>query len=180
MLSSRPNLYSEEVIQQSAEIVYNKFIIAYLKNAGEENPDSDKDCIIKDLVKALWFDDGYRCARELSHCGWECDAEIVEILEKAQFIKCDIVDKLTKEWVVQNNINPELEVGQKCSFTSCGKKYIGTVTRIEKDLAQYLIFCEELGHVKEFDPKSDSQKSLNYTCRTFGTYIKYENAKPCV
>jgi hypothetical protein len=176
MISSRPNLYSESVIQQTAELVYNKFIKAYLKEAGEEDPDSDKDCIIKDLVKALWYDDGYRCARELSHCSWECDAELVEILEEAQISKLDIVDKLVKEWVIENNINPELEIGQKCSFTSQGKKYIGSIIKIEKNLGQYLIFCEALGHVKE----SDKPTKANYSCRTFGTYINYENVKACV
>lgn len=176
MLSSRPNLYSESVIRQTAELVYSKFIVNYLKNAGEENPDADKDYIIKDLVKALWYDDGFRCAKELNHCSWECDAELVDILEQAQNIKYNIIEKLTKEWVVENNINPELEIGQNCSFTSQGKKYIGSIIKIEKERAQYLIFCEALGHVKE----SDKPTKANFSCRSFGIYINYENVKACV
>ena len=96
--------------------------------------------------------------------GIEADLELVEIANGAWFVVNTIKTKLRKGWIEENDISPQFQVGDWVTFSTRFEKFSGEITKIHLGVAQYLVCCPELGHVKE-------------GMGTHGIYVNFEDAE---
>lgn len=152
-MNKRPSVYSEEVAQQVVELMLPK-VIAYLKADGatdDEVGGDELDNIRKELRDAIQFDDdAYKICRNLERGCWEVDDELHDLVGMVAFKRHDVHRKFVKEWVRSQGISAKHKAGDVVTFkTNMGKEERGEVTRVEPEIAQYIIFCEHLGHVRK-------------------------------
>lgn len=163
-MTKRPDLYDEEVSKQVVELMLPK-VVAYLKNGGfsdEELKDGYLDEVRGELCEAIMFDDdAYKICRNLERGSWDADDELHELLGIVPVKRHDVHRKFVKEWVRAEGISAQHRVGDRVTFKLQDKEEHGEVTRIEPEIAQYIIFCSHLGHVRT-------------GCGSHGFYINYE------
>jgi len=128
--------------------------------------DDDEEDILKSLISNYSsFEDGYTFAKKLDeNDSWESDTELVNILDDASNYVREVLIEEEKKWVIENEITPPYQIGDKVSFNYRKKDVIGEIVKIWHDTAKFTIYCESLGHVKS-------------GCGTNGTIINYENVK---
>lgn len=66
--------------------------------------------------------DGYELAKELEYrCSWDIERSDIEILDDMEWIVSELLETAEKQWVIDNDIKPKLEVGAKTKRgTICG------------------------------------------------------------
>jgi len=102
----------------------------------------DEDTI-DDLKKLDPNQDGYKLARELDSKGWEVDAELVSMFENyLSYAYDDALKAATKQWVIENNIQPQFSIGQAVEFKTRLAYIRGTIASIRTDIANYCIIPE--------------------------------------
>ena len=103
--------------------------------------DDLKSCVSQDM-------NGYKLAKDLERsCGWSIDCALVERLDS---IDCYyLLEEATKRWVIENNIQLPKKIGNVVSFWEQGVKITGEVTWLHQETAEYTVFCESEGHVRE-------------------------------
>lgn len=105
--------------------------------ASEKNEADLLDCLTKTFER-YGDDDGYVIARQLEDdFGTESDEELVSIMSKVEIEVEAEIAKLTKEWVVQNNILPKFAVGDQVSAKYGLSHITGKVESINRDRATY-------------------------------------------
>lgn len=157
-MNSRPKINSKEVAVSAARLLLPK-VMSWLK--VDEGKYKDED-IINDLACAMrYHSDGFEIAERLKgDFYWEPDAMLVDILDCHHKHEC--YKDLVREWVKENDIKPQLMIGQSVEYKDPFKIQNGVITKIHYDTAEYEIFSESLGHVKE-------------GCGTYGVIIPYES-----
>lgn len=166
--SKRPSHYDEKIDQEVAQALLPK-VLQWLRSRGEDEPtDEDKQDILAQLTDACRLhDDGYEVAKCLDdrHM-WESDSELVDLLDEVAFARIRSHEKAVEAWVQQHGVVPQYSVGQRVAFKQrrWDKEAVtGEVTAVREKTAQYLVFCESLGHVRA-------------GCGTHGTYVAFEDA----
>lgn len=152
MKTERPKYDYKQMREYTAKKLLQE-VLEWHAQWDEDEP-VDEETILKELENCVGNDDGYEIARSLDQqYNWSPDTSLVEILDNSFFHMHDAQKMLIKKWVTENDIQPEFEVGQTVIFRHFtgegGKVSKGTITRIEKDTAQYVINSKELGHVEE-------------------------------
>lgn len=158
-MTKRPTIRDERVLQAAAKELLAEF------NKGTGEGLSEDDALYSIVEAITWEDDGFRICRELENNGWDCDAEMVDIMDNAAAYKYRHHRELLAEWVKENSITPPLCVSARVRFVHRGEQRVGTIRSINADAAEYTVFCEELGHVRE-------------GLGTHGTIVKYEDCWP--
>lgn len=167
--TKRPSHYDERIDLEVAGALLPK-VLRWLKARGEDEPtEEDRQDILEQLANACRFhDDGYEVAKQLDdrHM-WESDSELVDLLDEVAFARIRAHEKAVEAWVQQHGVAPKYSVGQRVAFKRQRwdkEKVTGEVTAVREKTAQYLVFCESLGHVRE-------------GCGTHGTYVAFEDAE---
>lgn len=143
-MTPRPTLYDPRVLRPAATDLVEDFKRA----TGEKVDEEDAIHSVSEAIR--YDDDGYDVCRNLDNDGWDCDAQMVEIMDNAGFYKSRYHDGLVAEWVKDNNIAPPFPLGTKVRFTRGMKgPLVGEIIRIDSEKAQYLVFCADQGHVRE-------------------------------
>ena len=139
----RPRIYDEENLIATAKR-FAKRLRDHFDGEGEI------EMYERDIVKALPFTqfDGYRIAKSLDQSGYEVDAGVVEIFESAGSVAREENRKRVKQWVIDSGILPAFAVGDLVKAADCGKIVDGEIVRIDSEQAEYVVFCESLGHVR--------------------------------
>ncbi len=104
-----------------------------------------------DLVDGLALHrDGYHLARWLEdQRDWDSDGNLVAILNYASFLRNDIYDQRVRDWVKNNQIHPELSVGDAVRVRDGeGAEHTGQIRCINYEEAQYQVFVESMGHTQ--------------------------------
>lgn len=141
--SERP-AWNEQMLEELANQVGTKIY----EWGQDETP--VEECIeaAKKILKYHINDNGYVLAKELEDCGFEPDAELVEVLDSVWYQKHQILNKYIKQWVANSAIKLELSVGQKViAKLSKGEKECEIVD-LKNETAQYGLWYEGIGHLK--------------------------------
>jgi hypothetical protein len=139
-MSKRPTINDETVIYQAAKILAVK--VAEWLDDGETAP-TDSELIenIKDAIRHN--DDGFDIAVEMQDIGYDPDAELVDILDKAFIIKKALVEEACEDWVIVNKINgPDIKTKVLVNGNT------GIVIKNHKD-GRSTVSIPALGHVLE-------------------------------
>ena len=124
-------------------------VMAWLGGEG-----GSRESVIDDLEKAIAYGlDGYAIAKYLDNdCSWNVDADLVEILENAYWIRSSLHDKAVEAWVLACGIKPRLQLGTpvKVKNRATGNKVLdGQIVSIDEKRGTYTVCIEALGHVRE-------------------------------
>jgi len=145
---TRPRLSSDTISKHVADILLPR-VLLWLK----EDPASDEVERIRDevynAIRRAPHGDSYRIANYLEErYYWSVDSDLVHIFEEVSFISFKKHDELVAAWVQESGVKPKFSVGAKVSFKDDGDTYSGEVTRVNARLGTYVVFCQDLGHVK--------------------------------
>lgn len=167
--TKRPSHYDERVNQAVAEGAL-PHVLRWLKSQGDGDlPEDERQDILEQLVVAFdLHDDGYEVAKVLDdRFMWQVNSELVDVLDSALGTRYRAHDKVVEEWGLQHGLAPKYSVGQRVAFQSLHVprgRLTGEVTVVREKTAQYVVFCEAMGHVREHDGK----------CGARGVYLDYE------
>jgi len=135
----RPTIRDAAVLDRAAEVMWPR-----IQAWNGHDPDRDT---VADLRRALrWTSDGYKLARDLDK--WCPDAALVDILDSAGAELHFAAREETKAWVIANSVETPVLVGSRVAFIRGGNRITGEVARVDADVAEYIVFCESLGHVR--------------------------------
>jgi hypothetical protein len=165
----RPAKNTGEMIEAAVEMIFPS-VWDWLKSAGDSDFSNEEQVNIKkDLRKAIdgcWGDyDGYRIARRLDDsCMWECDAQLVDILDSFWSYIDKVHDVAVQNWVKECGIIPQHSIGDDIEIKIFGKEYSGTIVGVNPLSAKYTVNVPSMGHKKfslvdgapVFEPGSDS------------------------
>jgi hypothetical protein len=164
----RPNRTDPEVLERLLDALMPR-VIQWMKSAGDDTDKFEKSYLKEihdDLRSAVRFDDdAYDIAKMLDNIHyWEVDHELLHLLEDVAYMRIKAHNSLIAEWVNHHGVTPKYSVGQRVTFKHRGKDQVGEVSKVEEQLAQYVVFCESLGHVR---------KGVG----SHGLYVNYENVQ---
>lgn len=98
----------------------------------------------------LFNKDGYKIARKLEKdMYFEPDVSLVDDMDMISNKCRECLGREIQQWVVDCQITPKYEVGDEVKVTVRGVEYIGEISQIYEKTAEYSIFIEELGHVRQ-------------------------------
>ena len=120
---------TDEIIKTAAENTANH--IRYIQ---------DKKTLVESLIYA-WDQtidpNGYQLARILDdECGYDIDTAFVDDLDNMQWEVDKLVKEAREQWIIQNNIQPELEIGTILYRIPLGP---GTIVGIYEHAAGYYL-----------------------------------------
>lgn len=123
------------------------------------NGDGNLDGITRDLTNVLdrnFSMDGYDLAKALDHEGWECDSELVEILEGAAGARSRRYAAACTEWAQIQGLKPP-EIGQRVRVIDPAQSkrlqaegLVGLIRRNNPDATSTVGF-PNLGHIDPTD-----------------------------
>ncbi len=172
MTQKRPELLGEFVARETAEAMLQR-VNAYSMKRGLKNAQVTASYLDRErqqLTKAIME---YKTPREMvafmrglaGHPETVPeDDELVKIMSQAAKKRVEVYHRLVKSWVKDNLVLPTRKLGEKVKFTWQGKPESGIISKIEPETAQYLVFCEHLGHVR-------------VGVGVQGIYVNYEDVK---
>jgi hypothetical protein len=123
----------------------------------------DWNSIRDDLQSAVEFQDEPHVIEEflVEHCYWDASVELRALLSEIEGIRNDLHEYQVKRWVLQNGISPQYSKGQQVTFQRQEERrgdeiiwlgedttYLGEIVGVFEETAEYLVFCEEFGHVR--------------------------------
>jgi hypothetical protein len=151
MTFERPSRNNGPHVMQAAKKIaksLNDWAVA--AGDGPSNETEHKDLIDFLVDHVLEWDDGYKLTKRLEwNLSWDCDSEVVDILDKAQLILNSCYSEATKEWVKSHGIELTLSVGDKASSTMLNSSFEGEIVGVHPDTAEYTVYYESAGHVKQ-------------------------------
>lgn len=172
MTQQRPGLHSEFVARETAEAMLQR-VNAYSMKRGTKNAELTDNYLTHERNQLTLAIMNYKSPREMvafmrgqpDHPELVAeDDELVKIMAQVAKKKTEVYHRLIKSWVKDNCVSTTKRVGDKIKFMREGALETGVISRIETDTAQYIVFCEHLGHVKS---------GLGVQ----GIYVNYEDVK---
>lgn len=139
-MTERPKQNDPEVIEYAVSAILPE-VMLWLANGGDSSKESE---VRGDLSEVLRFaSDGYELCRQLEkHSGWDCNRELVDILDCADLWSAH--RELERRWVSAYRVFPALAVGAQIAF----KGHPAEISKIDLGEGKYTIFCSALGHVR--------------------------------
>jgi hypothetical protein len=139
----RPKRFSENVLEETVDLMMPSVMKWFGSSEDEEE--------IRDNIKQVleFEDDSYQIAKELEdNLYWSVDRELINVLDEVKWRRDEAHKGVVYAWVVQNCVTPKLTLEQKVQFRHKGRILEGIVTKIYESEAKYLVFSEELGHIR--------------------------------
>jgi hypothetical protein len=98
----------------------------------------------------LFNSDGYELARDLEkEMDVQSDSELVDDMNSISYHCHSCLRENVENWVKDCEITPKYSIGDEVSVWVKNVNYIGEISKIYERTAEYSIFIEELGHVRE-------------------------------
>lgn len=135
----RPTLRDAAVLDRAVEVMWPR-----VQAWDGHDPNRDEKSALRKALR--WNTDGFKIARDLD--AWCPDAALVEILDSAGEELRFAVREEAKAWVAANGLATPICIGARVAFERGGNRITGTVTVRDAASAEYLVFCESLGHVR--------------------------------
>lgn len=136
MTNPRPTVTREIKLQAASRIVED------LIDSGLLDASQDRDVAASDIAaSAQQYSDGYIIAKRLDdYHGWECDKQMVDVLDGFASVVGDIIRAAEKRWARDENIQPQLKSGDRIILKSWRGEEHGIIDGInEHGAAQYLV-----------------------------------------
>ena len=148
---ARPTNRDASVIEACVAEVADEII--EWKGSTHRSEETELEEVKEDLRKLFKYgvrDNGYKMTRKLDDMGWDCDSELVEILDGAWVSENRALTKVIKEWVEQEGIKPAHSIGDWVVYKHHKYGEIQVeITKINEEVATYRLTCEGIGHIKE-------------------------------
>lgn len=142
----RPNGQSDEVLA----IVANGLMPEILRWGSWEENDREVQEVAEQILEVMEISrDGYKMAKALEdRHGWDGDADLVDILEGADFYGAERTAVLA--WIRDNDVTPAFEVGKQVKIKVGREKTVhdGEIVTVTED-GNYCVMVPELGHVRK-------------------------------
>ncbi len=87
---------------------------------------------------------------------WNPDADLVIIMESIPFIRYDTHHKAVEKWVKENNIKPQLSIGDKVSWKGCDGNKTGIISDIKLETGSYVIETNNKRYIVPFEDASSA------------------------
>jgi|GEM_PF-4275243 len=151
--TKRPAKNTEENIEAAIDMLFPS-VWDWLQSAGDSQYENEeREGVRKDLKKAITSCvgdyDGYKIAKNLDDwCMWECDAQLVDILDSFWHFSDRVHHEAVKQWVQEQSINPQHSIGDNITVKVLDKEYTGVVVGLNPVSATYTVNISELGHKK--------------------------------
>lgn len=145
----RPARDSEDVLQRVAQQLCAQLGFPTTEKeektgVGDESEYAD---ILNVLIDAVPDLDGYGLARALeSDHYWEIDAGMVSTLDNAPYLHRCEYNKQVQAWVTNYELEPKYAQGTQCTVVRRGKRYRGTIIKVDAKNLTYTVAVPELGH----------------------------------
>jgi len=98
----------------------------------------------------LFHCDGYELARDLEKdMGFDSDRNLVDDMDCISDECRNCLNENIEKWAQECNITPKYSIGDEVKLKMDNVEYIGEIAEINLKRAFYVIFVEELGHVRE-------------------------------
>lgn len=149
MIPPRPDITKKD--KGAIKYVASKLLKKVKDWASQDGDDDVCQKEIEDILSESYDWDGYHLAKryEEIYLLSNVDANLVEILDDAEYIFANYqIDKI-KEWVSEYNIEPKFKVGDKVMADLNRLRYEGEIVRVYNENATYVVYVESMGHVKE-------------------------------
>ncbi len=170
MTQKRPGLHSEFVARETAEAML-QLVNAYGMKRGTKNSELTESYLNELRQQLTIAVMNYKTPQEMVAFMRGCsikavpeDDDLVKIMSGVAKKKIEVYHRLVKSWVKDSCVSTTRRVGDKVLFERDGKAENGVISQIDSETAQYVVFCEHLGHVK---------KGIGVT----GVYVNYEDVK---
>ena len=148
----RPIRHSDDMLRATARELAKS--VHRWQNGSSNVTDKEMQEIENDLFYALDDHasdlDGYKLSRTLERDKyWDVDSELVDILGQADITLFALHRKAVIQWVKDNDIQPRLDVGALVPVRYRDKLCGGEIVRVDRQHAEYTVFIESEGHVRE-------------------------------
>jgi len=149
-MTTRPSIDDNEVAEAASHDIAKE--VYYWQNHTRKITDEKQlEEIRLDVLHILdYCMDGYDMAKAMEDRFYEADSQLVEIMEDATHTMYHYHCKRVEQWVIDNNIQPKLKVGEVVHIApSKGKPTTdGEIFSINTKQATYGVCFPKLGHVK--------------------------------
>jgi len=164
-MTPRPKIYDEQVTATLLDMLVPK-VLQWMKDACDDQEMSSEDLEIlrNDVAEAIDYEgDSYQIVKELErNCSWTVNRDLISVMDNVGALRHRAHDSIVEAWVTQHGISPEFSVGSRVAFKDRTGDHLGEVTKVDTKRAQYVVFCEGLGHVRKGHG-------------SYGTYLPYED-----
>ena len=120
-----------------------------------------------------WDFDGYRFARKLEDIYWHPDAELVAILDEAEYLITRAHNKAVGEWIEKWDIKPKLEIGDKVKVNEKD----GVIRDIYLYRGQYCVYIPSLGHLTDEQLEENRARTDTFHEGSLGRVLTYEEVE---
>ena len=138
----RPNNTSNAVEKAAAQR-FLPFLREWLNEVEEEFTDEE---LIADIIRAAGrsHGDAFHMAKAFDDMGYNGDYELCELCVSWDSFQHEETTKAVKQWVIDNNILPEFEVGDQIVYFQNGtygaqKQGQGPIAEIRREIAVYMV-----------------------------------------
>ncbi len=171
MTQKRPGLHSEFVARETAEAML-QLVNAHGMKRGTKNAELTESFLNQRRQQLTIAVMNYKTPVEMVAFMKGCsvkgvteeDADLLKIMAGVAKKKTEVYHRLVKSWVKDACVSTTKRIGDKIVFERDGKSENGVISQIDTETAQYVVFCEHLGHVR---------KGIGVT----GVYVNYEDVK---
>jgi hypothetical protein len=135
--------------------VYVKMANLIVEWLDEKFEPEEFECLVEELqenftASDLFSSDGYELARDLEKdMGFDSDSQLVDDMNSISYFCHSCLRVNVEKWVKDCEITPKYSIGDEVSVWVKNVNYIGEISKIYERTAEYSIFIEELGHVRE-------------------------------
>lgn len=92
--------------------------------------------------------DGYDIARELESVhGWRCTRAYIDVLDKIDVYRYNVLRDEELQWVTKNDVRPKLNVGDEVKFYADSAQHVGVVAEINVKRAMYVVKSSTLRYM---------------------------------
>lgn len=178
--TKRPSYYDDEVTAYVAEKLADD--VTNWLDVHDENWDQERIEVVECLKDEYHYGiDAYDFAKELEWRGFDCDRELVEILDDAGWYVREIHKKRLKEWVEENDVRPPYEIGNHIRYKWNNKEFVGEIYEIDDEEARFNVCCRDEGHVLQGSDEYKERSARNESI-SLGHCVDYDSVleKVCV
>lgn len=135
----RPKHYGEAINKIVAKELLPE-VIKWLEDDFRLGQEAEVEGQLRMALDRAFTFDGFKLAKRLHDQGWDCDAELVEILDGAFSEASAAHSQLVRAWVAANGITLKFEKGQRVVSDRHGP---GRIVVLLPATAQYIVQTDE-------------------------------------
>lgn len=164
-MTTRPKISNNKEMMKELAILIAENCLN--ESADEEDNIEDEDyeySVLGRITKVLKYhykDDALKLAKQLEDKGFDMDSQIVSELDSVSYWVSNIEKKYAKQWVIENKIEPKLEIGNEVKVPKTYKSDTATIVEIDRELAKYGVRTPEQKETSRWIISFETLEGLN-------------------